>query len=240
MLERLRAGNSLKPTYTLSENDIYRTLYRQPADTYATVLSNLVTNRLVAHEAKRRGVVVSRAEAEQAGRALLRQAREQQGLKLSDDAILSRFHVPRDLFLEEMTFRLRGERLLADSIARKNGHPLRAEDWISLRELFAGANVGTDAQKNAQEFADAKTRVQEWVKEVGAGRLFADVAAAHNEDETRSVGGLRGAALRGTGTPGRRGRRIPTQARSDERANAHQRRLVHLPCGAARRANSCR
>ena len=200
LLERLRTGDSLKPAYTLSENDLYRTLYRQPTETYAAFLSNLVTNHLVAREAKRRGVVVSKVEAEQAGRALLRQAREQQGLTLSDEAILTRFHVPRDLFLEEMTFRLRGERLLADSIARKNGHPLQADDWISLRELFAGANVGTDAQKNAQEFADAKTRVQQWGEEVRAGRTFADVAGAHNEDETRTQGGMRGAALRGTGT----------------------------------------
>jgi hypothetical protein len=200
LLERLRAGGSLKPAYTVSEKDLYRTLYSQPTETYATFLSNLVTNRLVAREAKRRGVVVTHAEADQAGRALLQQAREQQGLKLPDEAILTRFHVPRDLFLEEMTFRLRGERLLADSIARKNGHPLRADDWISLRELFAGANVGTDTQKNAQEFADAKTRVQKWAEEVRAGKPFADVAGARNEDETRSQGGLRGAALRGTGT----------------------------------------
>ena len=69
-----------------------------------------------------------------------------------------------------------------------------------LRELFAGANVGTDAAKNAQEFASAKERVQTWAAEVKAGKPFADVATAHNEDETRAAGGYRGPALRGTGT----------------------------------------
>ena len=34
-----------------------------------------------------------------------------------------------------------------------------------------------------------------------AGKPFADVAGARNEDETRAQGGLRGPALRGTGTP---------------------------------------
>ena len=68
---------------------------------------------------------------------------------------MKQFRVPRDLFLQEMTFRLRGERLYADSLARRNGHPLNADDWIVLRSLFAGANVGTDARKNAQENEDA-------------------------------------------------------------------------------------
>ena len=201
LLNRFRAAGTLAPHYAVTEADIYQTLYSQPTADYATFLSNLVTNRLVAHEAKRQGVVVTKQEAEKAGRALLEQAREQQGLKMSDESILTKFHVPRDLFLEEMTFRLRGERLLAKSIERRNGHALGANDWVSLRELFAGANVGTDTQKNAQEFADAKTRVQKWMDEVKSGKSFADVASAHNEDETRSRGGQRGPALRGTGTP---------------------------------------
>ncbi len=201
LLGRIQTQDALAPAYQVRDTDIYQALYSGPNEAWATFLSNLITNRLVAREAARRHVVVTQAEAEAAGRALLKQAREQQGLSLSDADILNNFHVPRSLFFQEMTFKLRSERLYADSLARRNGHPLNSDDWVVLRGLFAGANVGTDARKNAQEFSDAKTRVEKWAGEVKAGKSFSQVADAHNEDETRGQGGLRGAALRGTGTP---------------------------------------
>lgn len=202
LLNRIRAKSSLAPNYTVSEADIYQALYGGPPTDYSTFLSNLVTNHLVAQEAKRKHVVVTRAEAEQAGRELMQQARKQQALmaKMSDEEILVQFHVPRDLYMDQMTFQLRGERLLAQSFAERNGHPLGAEDWVVLRELFAAANIGTNEKKNAQEFADAKTRVQKWAAMVQGGKPFKEVAGAHNEDETRTSGGERGPALRGTGT----------------------------------------
>ncbi len=201
LLGKIQTQNALAPAYTVRDADIYKALYSGPSGAWATFLSNLITNRLVAREAARRHVVVTQSEAEAAGRALLKQAREQQGLTLSDADILDKFHVPRSLFFQEMTFKLQSERLYADSLARRNGHPLNAEDWIVLRSLFAGANIGTNAPKNAQEFSDAKTRVEKWAGEVKAGKAFSEVADAHNEDETRGQGGLRGPALRGTGTP---------------------------------------
>ena len=70
-------------------------------------LSNLVTNRLVAREAKRQGVTVTPQESAQAGHALMDQVRAQKNIKLSDEQMLAQFHVPRDIFLEEMAFRLR-------------------------------------------------------------------------------------------------------------------------------------
>ena len=200
LLNRMRAAGSLAPGYTVTEADIYKALYSGPASDYAPTLSNLVTNRLVAREAKRQGIMVTPQEAAQAGHALMDEVRAQKNIKASDEQILTQFRVPRDIFLDEMAFRLRGEKLLAKSIARRNGHALGAEDWVIFRELFAGANTGTDAAKNAQEFADAKARVQAWAEEVRAGKSFADVAKSHNEDETRATGGYRGPALRGTGT----------------------------------------
>lgn len=200
ILNRMRAAGNLAPGYTVTEADIYKALYNGPASDYAPTLSNLVTNRLVAREAKRQGITVTPQEAAQAGHTLMDEVRAQKNIKASDEQILTQFRVPRDIFLDEMVFRLRGEKLLAKSIARRNGHALGAEDWVVFRELFAGANTGTDAAKNAQEFADAKVRVQAWGEEVKAGKSFADVAKAHNEDETRATGGYRGPALRGTGT----------------------------------------
>lgn len=200
LLNRMRAAGSLAPSYTITEADIYKALYSGPASDYATYLSNLVTNRLVARQAKRQGITVTPQEAAQAGHALMDQVRAQKNIKAPDEQILAQFRVPRDIFLDEMAFRLRGERLLAKSIAARNGHSLGAGDWVVLRELFAGANVGTDEKQNAQEFAAARERVQTWAAEVKGGKSFADVARSHNEDETRTTGGLRSAALRGTGT----------------------------------------
>ena len=200
VLNRMRVAGSLAPNYTVTEADIYKALYSGPASDYATYLSNLVTNRLVAREAKRQGITVTPQEAVQAGHALMDQVRAQKNIKAPDEEILAQFRVPRDIFLDEMVFRLRGERLLAKSIASRNGHPIGAGDWVVLRELFAGANVGTDEKQNAQEFAAARERVQNWAAEVKGGKSFADVAHSHNEDETRTTGGLRSAALRGTGT----------------------------------------
>ena len=204
LLNQVNAPNAkgLASNYNVRETDIYQALYSGDPGQYSTFLSNLVTSHLVAQEAKRKGIVITQAEAERAGRELLNEARSQQKLlaKLSDNEILTKFRVPRDLFLDQMVFKLRGERLLAQSIAARNGHPIGADDWIALRQLFAGANLGTDAKKNEQEFIDAHERIKKWVEEVKSGKSFAEVASAHNEDDTRTQGGLRGAALLGTGT----------------------------------------
>ena len=200
VLKRIQAAGGIAPGYTVTEADIYKALFSGPESDYATYLSNLVTNRLVAREAKRQHIVVTPQEAAQAGHAIMEGVRAQKNIKASDEQILAQFRVPRDIFLDEMVFRIRGERLLAASIAARNRHPLGAQDWVVLRELFAGANVGTDEKKNAQEFAAARTRVQAWAEEVKAGQPFADIAKAHNEDDTRATSGYRGPALRGTGT----------------------------------------
>lgn len=192
----------LAPSYSITEIDIYKQLYTLPATEYSTFLSNMVTSRLLAQEANRKGIVVTRAEAESEGRALLKEARAQQKVlnSLTDDEILSKFRVPRDLFLDQMVFRLRSERLFAQAIADRNGHPIGPDDWISLRQLFAGANIGTDPKKNEMEFKEAHDRVVKWAEEVKSGKKFAEVASAHNEDGTRNDGGLRGPALLGTGS----------------------------------------
>ena len=66
LLNNIRGRTSLVPAYTIREADIYQALYSGPTEAWATFLSNLVTNRLVAHEAIRRHVVVTQAEAEAA------------------------------------------------------------------------------------------------------------------------------------------------------------------------------
>ncbi len=234
LLNRMRAAGSVAPNYTVTEADIYKALYSGPASDYATYLSNLVTNRLVAREAKRQGITVTARRAVQAGHELMDQVRAQKNIKAPDEEILAQFRVPRDIFLDEMAFRLRGERLLAKSIAARNGHAIGADDWVILRELFAGANVGTDEKQNAQEFAAAKERVQTWAAEVKAGK---------------AVRGCRQIAQRGrnpdNGRPARRGtarhrherdrgRHLPPQTRRSKRSATNQRRLVRLSGGKAR------
>jgi hypothetical protein len=140
--ERWRAAKGSLPAYTLSEAAIYTQLYSQniaggkePA--YGKVLSTMVTYRLVEIEATRKHVVVTPEEARSAAHEMFDQLRKQQNLDISDDQIMTQFHIPRDIFMQDMLFRLRIDHLLAADIARRNGHPLTAEDRANWQQTVA-------------------------------------------------------------------------------------------------------
>lgn len=196
-----KATRGAAPTLQLRTEAIYRKLYGRGQQHYARVLWNLILNRVVAVKAARSGIVVTGTDARAYAHVLLDEVRSQRGLTLSDDRLLETFHIPRDVFMQDMLFRVRAEKLLEASIARRNGHPLRAEDWLVLRQLFAAANSGATPEATEQNFVEAKRRLQGWLVEIKGGKKLEEAASEHNQDATRASGGLRGPSLRGTGDP---------------------------------------
>jgi hypothetical protein len=205
LTERWQADGGQADAYTVTSEAIYARLYApvQSGATapYAPMLANLVSIHLVEHEARRHGIVVTPTEAQAEGHRLFDQVRAQRGLKWNDAQMMINFRVPRDAFYQDMTFRLRTERLIAADIARRNGHPIGAGDWVAVRELFAGSVSSATDLSPEQQLVAAKDRVAGWAAEVRGGKSMAEVAAEHNENETKSEGGLLKPALRGTGTP---------------------------------------
>jgi len=193
-------SNGSAASITVSDSEIYRTLYSDTQAKYPGYLSSLIKTRVVAIEARRKGILVTRSEAEAAAHDLLDEVRKQQNLKTSDAEILAMFHVPKSAFVEDAIYKLRGERLLKADIGRHNGHPVSANDWLTFRALFAACPSKGTSEEIAKLSADAKLRVQGWAEQVRAGKSLADVAAAVNEDESKQFGGLHGPSLRGTGT----------------------------------------
>src|SRR5204863_8124654 len=118
---------------------------------------------------------------------------------MTDDQILAAVYTPRPAFMERMKFKVQSERLLTAEIERRNGHPLRADDWIVVRQLCALARPSDNGDLEAQ-FAAAKQRVENWAKEVREGKPMQEAAREHNEDRTNLIDGLRNPTLRGTGT----------------------------------------
>ncbi len=193
-------SNGNATSIAVSDNEIYRTLYSDEQAKYPGYLGSLIKTRVVAIEARRKGIVVTHSEAEAAAHDLLNEVRKQQNLKTSDAEILAMFHIPKVAFVEDATYKLRGERLLKADIGRRNGHPVRADDWLTFRALFAACPSHGTPEEIAKQSADAKSRLQGWAGQVRAGKSLADVAAAVNEDVSKQFSGLHGPALRGTGT----------------------------------------
>ena len=195
-----RADKGQSSRYTVSDADIYRRLYDGKSD-YSATLDSLITTRLVALVAKRRGIVVTVAQVKARARELFDAFRKQTGTKLTDDEVMTKFQVPRDLFIQDMTYRVQSEALLERDFARRNGHAIGPEDWMEVRALFAKAEDLGESNETEKQFTAAKTRITAWQTEIAMGKSFAETAKAHNEDDSAASGGLRGLALRGTGTP---------------------------------------
>ena len=195
-----KADKGASSRYAVSDAAIYRRLYDGKSD-YATTLESLITTRLVGIVAKRRGIVVTQAQAKARARDLFAAFRKQTGTKLTDDELLTKFKLPRDIFMQDMTYRVQSEALLEREFDRRNGHALGPNDWIEVRALFAKAEDLGEPNETEKQFAAAKTRVTAWQAEIAAGKPFAAVAKAHNEDTSAESGGLYGLSLRGTGTP---------------------------------------
>ncbi len=200
LTRRWKADRGQSPRYALSEAEIYREIYDKKSD-YSATLDSLITTRLVAKEAKRQGILVTAAQMQAQAHALFDAFRKQNGLKLSDEEVMAKFQVPRDVFLQDMAYRVQSEALLMRDFTRRNGHAVRADDWIEVRALFAQAEDLGDKAETEKQFAAAKTRILAWQAEISAGKPFAEVAKARNQDATTESGGLHGLALRGTGTP---------------------------------------
>lgn len=203
LMERWKADRGHSSAYMLPETAIYAQLYGQHVTVgapYLSMLSNLVTSRLLALVARRKGIVVTPVEIQAEAHRLLGQLRTQRGVKHTDEQILSEFHIPRDVFLEDMAFRLRADKLFRADLTRRNGHPLGPDDWIVVRALFASAK-DANGTLTEERFTQARARLEGWAKEIQGGKSLSDVASEYNEDATRSGGGLHGPALRGTGTP---------------------------------------
>jgi hypothetical protein len=201
LADRWTANRGASPGYTVSEAEIYQRLYADPNRGYVAMLSNLITTKLAAVEARRKGILVTPTQGWAKAHEMFDQVRMQQNSNLSDEEMIKTYRLPRDIFLNDMMFRVRAEKLLAAEIARRNGHPIGPEDWGVIRELFVGVTPVSDAGDTERKFSEAKQRIEGWAQEVKGGRRMEDVAREHNENFTRAQGGLRGVCLRGTGSP---------------------------------------
>jgi hypothetical protein len=140
LTERWRAAKGSLPAYTIPDTAIYAQLYGgKPAANskpppYTDVLTTLVANRLVEIEAGRKHIVVTPQEVRDAAHELFDQVRKRQGLKMTDEQMITSFHVPRDIFMEDMIYRLRLERLIAGDTVQRTGHPLTAEERANLKQ----------------------------------------------------------------------------------------------------------
>src|SRR5262249_1244631 len=156
--------------------------------------------RLVAIEAKRKGILVTRTQALARAHELFDQFRQQNNLTQTDDELIEQLHLPRDIFLDDMAYRVRTEKLLAADIAERNGHPISPDDWAVVRQLFLEVPPTLNTDEKEKRFADARRTIEAWVQEIKSGKSMEEAAREHNDDATKETGGLRGAALRGTGT----------------------------------------
>ena len=200
LAERWKADKGSSARYAVSDTEIYGALYSPNAD-YSATLDSLITIRLVAILAKRKGIAVTPQQAKARARNLFDAFRKRTGTTLTDDEVMTKFQVPRDVFMQDMIYRVQSEALLGLEFARRNGHPVAAGDWIEVRALFAKAEDLGEADETEKQFAAAKKRIAAWTAEIAAGKSFAEVAKAHNEDNSAETSGLSGLALRGTGTP---------------------------------------
>jgi hypothetical protein len=137
LVQRWRDVKGSLPAYSVSDAAIYARLYGNPGKDapYLNVLSNMVTTRLVEIEAARRHIAITPQEVRAAAHEMLEQVRKQQQLTLSDDQILTQFGVPGDVFMADMAFRLRLERLLALDYAHRNGRALTAEERGNWKQI---------------------------------------------------------------------------------------------------------
>ena len=200
LADRWKADRGQSARYVVSDAEIYRRLYDGKTD-YTTTLDSLITTHLVAIVAKRQGIVVTAAQRTAQARDLFDGFRKQTGTKLTDDEVMAKFQVPRDIFMQDMAYRVQSEALLARQFARRNGHPIGPNDWIEVRALFAKAEDLGEPNETEKQFAAAKTRIAAWQAEIAAGKPFSEIAKARNEDNSAESGGLHGLSLRGTGTP---------------------------------------
>ncbi len=202
LAERWVSARGQAPAYAVPEAAIYAKLYADPNAGYAAILSNRVTNLLVARACRRQAIVVTETEVKNRAHALLSQVRQQQNTQVSDEELMKLYRVPPEIFYDDVRLRLRGERLLAADVARVNGHPLGDADWAVARALFASVTPSENAAESQDRFAAARARLDDWRKEVAGGKPFAQAASEHNEDATKALGGLRGALVRGTSAKG--------------------------------------
>ncbi len=192
--------NQTATTYTVPVTAIFQKLYGTDPNAYATILSSLVTTKLVGFIAQKQKIVITKAQSKAYAHELLDTVRKQSNSKLSDDALLKQFKIPRDVFEKDMMFRLQVEQLMARSLAKRNGHPISTQDWVVTRELFAQFLPGTTPEQTEINAKVAKARLDTWLAEVKAGKSVEQAAREHNENNTKQAGGSRGAVLRGTGT----------------------------------------
>jgi len=125
LADRWKADKGASRAYTIPDSEIYARLYTGNDALVADVLSSLITNRLVAIEAARKGIRVTQAEARAYAHEFFDQVRRQSGIQDTDEQLMQKFHLPRDVFLDDMLFRLRTEKLLAADL----GHPIPQPDW---------------------------------------------------------------------------------------------------------------
>ncbi len=180
--------------YTLTSPQIYAALYGKDGKSAEASgpLSSLVINRLVALTAQKQHISVTPAQIAAKRKELFDALRKQLGTSPSDGEIMRQFRIPEDIFKQDLIFRVQTDGLLDRDLAKKNGHSLCKEDYVQIRWLFA--NVNGEAESEA-----AKDRLTRWIAQIRGGQPFAAAASEQNEDDTRAAGGLRPAAVRGTG-----------------------------------------
>jgi hypothetical protein len=130
--EQWRAGKGSAHMYTLTDAAIYRRLYGSPDPALSNILSSLITNRLIAIVATRKGILVTEEQAWARAHELFEQFRKQRGIKDSDEQLMAQFQLPRDVFLEDMYYRVRSEKLLAADMAAHHEPAVAPDAWSDV------------------------------------------------------------------------------------------------------------
>lgn len=198
LADSFRRDRGAGHTYAITDTQIYATLYGEDRPELANILSSLIMNRLVAKVSERQGIAVTQTQAEAHAHELFEQFRAQRNVKYSDAEIMKMYKIPKDVFLQDMLYQLRVEKLVEADIAARNGHPLTADDWVLVRQLAAPIVPAKDAVDRRQKLAEAKTIILAMQQEVQGGKSIDEVARVHNGNMAAVTSGLRGPILRGT------------------------------------------
>ncbi len=129
LADRWRTDKGAAHAYTLTDTAIYQQLYADPDPALGNILTSLITNRLVALEAARKGIKVTEAEGWARAHELFDDYRQKTKTQASDAQLMAQFHVPRDVFLEDMFFRVRSEKLLAADMAAHHEPAVAPDAW---------------------------------------------------------------------------------------------------------------
>ncbi len=196
LADHIRSAPATASSYVVPDTEIYSRLYSDHNLMPSEALTILVDEKLVAQEAERNGIVVTRLQAQQSMHEWMDRYRAQSNPTITDDQILKGLGIPRDIELERFLCKLRAERLLEADFSKRLGHSLGPDDYAGLYALVSPAVVYNNVTRD-QSFERARERLDSWLEEIQHGSSLEDVVRSH--PEVMSTSGEWGPVLRGAG-----------------------------------------